>query len=92
MKFYRENEINIIFKSPYMSQWNAIELAFRAIKRQYYPKIFENDEKLKNFIKEIINSAKFSETINFNFAETLKEYRRFIIDNKDANLNSIDVE
>ena len=90
LNFYSKNKINIIFNSPYLSQWNAIELAFRAIKRKYYEKLFSDEEEFKNYILSIINSDVLSETLNLNFLETLKEYRKFIIENESVNLNAFE--
>lgn len=30
---YNEKKINVLFNSPYLSNWNCIELAFRALKK-----------------------------------------------------------
>lgn len=89
IRFYKENNINIIYNSPYLSQWNAIELTFRAIKKIYYKKLFSSSLELKNYIEEIINGEELSKTLILNYNETLKEYRKFIIENKDVNLNSL---
>ena len=91
MKFYKENKINVIFKSPYISQWNAIELAFRALKRQYYQKIFKNEKDLMEYVCKTINSEE-SKTLFLNYGEKLREYQRFIIENKYTNLNSFNIE
>lgn len=90
LNFYSKNKINIIFNSPYLSQWNSIELVFRAIKRKYYEKLFSDEEEFENYILSIINSDELSETLNLNFLETLKEYRKFIIENESVNLNAFE--
>ena len=92
IKFYKANNINVVFNSPYISQWNSIELAFRAIKKQYYQKIFETEENLEEYVSKIINSEEFSKTIFLNFGETLKEYRKFVLETNDLNLNYFENE
>ena len=92
IKFYKANNINVVFNSPYISQWNSIELAFRAIKKQYYQKIFETEENLEEYVSKIINSEEFSKTIFLNFGETLKEYRKFALETNDLNLNYFENE
>ena len=90
IQFYKDNNINVVFNSPYVSEWNSIELAFRAIKRKYYKKIICLAEELKKYVVEFINSEDFLKTLYFNYGETLKEYKKFILFNKDTNLNSFD--
>ena len=92
LKFYSENKINVIFNSPYLSQWNAIELAFRAIKRKYYEKLFSDGDEFRNYVMSIINSEDLTKTLNLNFLETLKEYRKFIIENENVNLNAFETD
>ena len=72
ISFYYKNKINILFNTPYISQWNSIELAFRAIKRDYYQKLFSNIELLKNYGINIINSEDFLKTLPLNYCETLR--------------------
>lgn len=85
-QFFIENNINIVFNSPYHSEWNSIELAFRSLKRKYYQILFETKEEQVNYIKSFLENKDFSKTIEFNFCETLKSYKKFILDNRDINL------
>ena len=72
-----------------MSEWNCIELAFRALKRKYYHILFETKEEQVNYIKRFLENNEFSKTLEFNYCETLKEYRKFITNNENINLNMI---
>ena len=85
--FYNEKKINVLFNSPYLSNWNCIELAFRALKKKYYCQLFSEDEQLKNYVVNILTSEEYEKTLLFNYCETLKEYRSFIINNKNTNIN-----
>ena len=88
-QFFLDNKINVLFNSPYMSEWNCIELAFRALKRKYYHILFETKEEQVNYIKRFLENKEFSKTLEFNYCETLKEYRKFITNNENINLNII---
>lgn len=88
-KLFLDNKINVLFNSPYMSEWNCIELAFRALKRKYYHILFETKEEQINYIKRFLENKEFSKTLEFNYCETLKEYRKFITNNENINLNMI---
>ena len=88
-QLFLDNKINVLFNSPYMSEWNCIELAFRALKRKYYHILFETKEEQVCYIKQFLENKEFSKTLEFNYCETLKEYRKFIINNENINLNII---
>lgn len=92
LEFYIKNGINIIYNSPYLSQWNSIELAFRALKRKYYVKLFTSKDELKNYAISILESEEYLKTLTLNFDETLKEYRNFILENSNKNLNNLNNE
>ena len=87
IKFYTENKINVIFNCPYLSEWNCIELAFRALKKQYYQKLFKSIVELKSYVIDILNSENYANTLSLNFGETLREYKKFILENEKTNLN-----
>ena len=92
IEFYSKNKINVIYNSPYLSQWNSIELAFRALKKKYYHKLFATKNELKNYVISILESEDYLKALILNFDETLKEYRKFIIENSDKNLNHLNNE
>ena len=39
-QFYKDNKVNIVFNSPYVSKFNAIEFTFRDLKKILYSKVF----------------------------------------------------
>ena len=86
-QFFIDNKINIVFNSPYHSEWNSVEYAFRALKRKTYQILFKSKEEQINYIKTFLDSEEFSNTLQFNFCETLRQYMKFINDNKYVNLN-----
>lgn len=71
-----------------MSVFNSIELAFRHIKRILYMNLFQNIEELTLKVESILKEEKFSNTLLFNFAETIEEYIRFIEKYNSINLNN----
>ena len=77
MKFYKENNINILFNSPYCSYFNCIELTFRAIKKIIYKSLFNNIDEVEKEVKNILSEKILSETLFSNFKETICEYRKF---------------
>ena len=92
ISFYKDNKINVLFNSPYLSKWNCIELSFRNLKKNYYNKFFANIDELKKYIENFLTTEEFLKSLNLNFGETLKEYRKFILDNQKKNLNIINIE
>lgn len=56
MDFYYENRINIIFNAVYHSNFNAIELAFRAIKLRIYKKLYKSFDGVLKDIKNMLLS------------------------------------
>jgi hypothetical protein len=89
IKFYAEKRVNIIFNAPLISQWNSIELSFRSLKKFLYSNIFCSMEELKENVKDFFENNEFKNTMKYNFGETLREYRDFIIKNKDFDMKMI---
>ena len=87
-EFYMKNRINIIFNSPYMSNFNSIELFFRLIKRIIYQRLYTSTKELIESIINIIDDDKINESLKQNFRETLEEYYKFSIVHKNSNLNN----
>ena len=50
-----------------------MEYTFLALKRKNYQILFESKEEQINYIKEFLESEELSDTLQFNFCETLKE-------------------
>lgn len=89
LNFYKDNNINILFNSPYCSYFNNIELAFRSLKSVIYKKVFANIEEVEKEIEFIMNQPKFKETLKANYRETLCEYQKFIDLNNKMSFNDI---
>ena len=87
IEFYAKNKINVLFNTPYFSQFNSIELSFRNLKRHLYSTIYESIEKIEEETKKILNEKEFNDGIKDNFKETLLEYRSLILKNKEININ-----
>ena len=87
--YYAENNINVIFNSPYNSPFNCIELMFRLIKRKLYQKLYSSTDEAIEEMKIIMNENKFEEGLKLNYKETLQEYYRYAIEHQNMNLNNI---
>ena len=87
IKYFYENKINIIFNVPYLSRFNSIELAFRAVKNIIYKQVYENMENLKKDICKILDSEKFQKTIRYIFKVTIGEYKKYYEKYKNCNFN-----
>ena len=57
--FYIQNKINILFNTPYLSTFNAIELSFRNIKKFLYTKYFSSIEEVEEEVKNILMVKKW---------------------------------
>ena len=88
-KFYEEEKMNIIFNSPYHSNFNCIELLFRIVKKKLYEKLYKSTEDAINEIHMIMNDKNINKILIQNFRETLENYFRFSISNKNTNLNNL---
>jgi len=76
-EFYQTEKINVLFNSPYLSDFNSVELGFRNLKKKIYSKIFANTNDLINEVRNILISNEFNDSIRFNLAETLSKYLLF---------------
>lgn len=88
-EFYINNKVNIVFNSPYASKFNAIEFAFRDLKKILYSRVYENEEKFLIEIKNILNSKVFNDKIQNNIAEACRNYLSFYEERKNINLNNL---
>jgi len=75
--------------TPYSSYFNAIELAFRVVKKKIYGTLFSSSNSLKNKVIEILSSEEFKKSLKNNYAQTLNEYIKFYESIKDKNLNQL---
>ena len=90
--FYLNNDINIVFNSPYMSNFNCIELFFRLIKRKIYQKIYSSINEVVDEITSIIHDNSINLSLNQNFRETLEEYLKYSNEYMKLNLNYLNYE
>ena len=91
IQFYRENKINIIFNCPYSSYFNSVELAFRAIKKVLYKKLFNDMNEVEIEVIKILSDNNFKTTLIKNYKETLEQYLKFCEDNKYIIFNKDDI-
>lgn len=63
MNYYRDKKINVVFNSPYISIFNAVELIFRHIKRILYINLFNNIEEVEKKVDNILRESKLNETL-----------------------------
>ena len=88
LKYYRENKINILFNVPYVSTFNGIELTFRYLKRILYMTLFSSIDEACFKVESLLKEDKISETLCYNYAETIDQYIKFIEKNNSINLNN----
>jgi transposase len=91
INFYKENNINILFNSPYCSEFNCVELVFRAVKKKIYSKLFKNINEIEEEIKNIFEDKTFCNTLRANFKETLEKYKLFIDMNNNLNFKNMKI-
>lgn len=90
--FYLKEKMNILFNSPYQSQFNCIELFFRLIKRKLYQKLFSSTEDAIEEIKNILNDNNINNSLKLNFKETLESYYKYAVEHNNINLNNFNYE
>ena len=88
INFLVESKTNVIFNARYMSIFNCVELAFRAIKKQIYANIYNSIDEIKNDIIEYLNNDIIKKTLIGNFCETISQYISYSEKNSDVNLNN----
>lgn len=89
IEYYYKNRINVIFNSPYMSKFNAIELSFRFLKKNIYNSLFSSINSLDSRIVELITSNEFKKSLKNSYAMTLNEYINFYNSIKEKNFNNV---
>jgi transposase len=89
INFFKEKNINVLFNTPYLSEFNAIELAFRYLKKILYSKIFDTIEEVEAKVINILKSDKLKETLLKNYRETLEVYMKYSSEYKYKNLNNL---
>lgn len=89
IKYLNNNKINTIFTPPYQSTFTPIELAFRAIKKINYLKIYNDVKELLNDVELFLNDEKTKKTLLYNYKETINQYISYIDLNNNINLNNL---
>lgn len=92
INFFVNNKINALFTPAYQSTFTPIELAFRAIKKITYSKIYIKIDDVINEIDGILKDEKIKKTLLYNYKETLSEYLSYIDINNNINLNNLNIE
>lgn len=92
MEYLDKEKINVIFTPPYQSTFTPIELAFRALKKKTYSKIYLNMEELTADIKSFFESCALQKTLMFNYGETISHYINYVNKKEELNLNNIEIK
>ena len=53
---YKKYKCKVLFNTPYLSEFNCIELIFRYIKNIYYKHLYNSIEQLEEHIRSIIDN------------------------------------
>lgn len=88
-ELYYNNNINVVFTTPYFSPLNAIELSFRNLKNYLNRQIFESINSLKREAEKHIEEKSFLLGIKSNYKETLEMYLNFHNNYNTLNLNNL---
>ena len=91
IKYLYDKKINTIFTPPYQSTFTPIELAFRAIKKVIYSKLYNEIGDLIEEVENILKGENIKNTLLLNYRETINQYISFIDLNKNLNLNNIEI-
>lgn len=86
MDTYKKYKCKVLFNTPYLSEFNCIELLFRYIKNIYYKHLYNSIEQLEEHVRSIIDNIN-EKTISSLFIETLTQYIRYFNKNSNINLN-----
>ena len=92
IEFLKEKKIPVVFNAPYMSAFNAIELAFRAIKKIAYSNLYNSIDDVCRDAITLLNGEKFKNTLLYNYKETIGQYILFIDSHMEKNLNNLNLE
>ena len=88
IEYYLKIKINIHYNVPYISYFNAIELAFRYLTK-IYTSLLSIINSQKERVIEILSSEEFKKSIRNAYSQTLNEYVIFFEEIKDKNLNNL---
>lgn len=91
-EFYINNEINIVFNTPYFSDFNSVELTFRNLKQKIYSKIFQTHSEILDFIRDILSDESFNKSILFNFKETCGKYINYYYSKNNLKIETLEYQ
>ena len=74
IEYLDKRKINVIFTPPYQSIFTPIELAFRALKKKTYSKIYTKMDEIIEDIQNFLSSKDIKKTLMLNFKETVEQY------------------
>ena len=81
--------MNIVFNSPYVSKFNAIEFTFKDLKKIIYSKVYSLEENLIKDVQQILNSESFNKKTEVNIRESCLNYLSFYEEQKNLNVNNL---
>lgn len=88
-EFYLNSKGKYLFNVPYLSSFNAVELAFRNLKTIIYNTIYSNIEIMKEDIIRCLSSPSFKTSLIQNYKNTIINYLQYYNNNKNIKLNTI---
>jgi len=91
IEYLDKRKINVIFTPPYQSIFTPIELAFRALKKKTYSKIYTKMDEIIEDIQNFLSSKDIKKTLMLNFKETVEQYINYVNKNGQLNLNNINI-
>ena len=62
-EFLKEKKICTVFNAPYKSTFNAVELAFRGIKKMTYSNLYNSIEEAEKDIMNYLGNERFNNTL-----------------------------
>lgn len=77
IEYLKNKKISAIFTPPYLSTFTPIELAFRALKRITYSKLYDNIDEIVKDIYKFLNNESTKQTLVLNYKETIQHYLSF---------------
>lgn len=91
IQYLDESKMNVLFNVPYYSQFNSIELTFKALKRKIYSHLYESFEQVDKEINNFLEDKAIKITLLGNYIETLNQYITYIEKNNYININGFKI-
>ena len=91
LEFLKEKKICTVFNAPYKSNFNAVELSFRAIKKMTYSNLYNSIEEAENDIMTFLENESFNYTLLYNYKETIYQYSLYSEKTRNINLNCFEI-